>query len=129
MIKSQFIKWHSWALGLSLVYVLISFFITALEPFLGFTALTIFMFLVIAGLFYFLSVHFIDHSNKQLFGNIILASTFLKIMLSIAMMGGYYYLYQPQSKLFILPFFVIYFIFTTFETIFLVKINLNGKKG
>ena len=66
-------------------------------------------------------------SNKNLFTTIVLGFTFSKIFLSLIVVLGYYQLAQPTSKLFLLPFFIVYLIFTIFETYLMMQIGQNTK--
>lgn len=47
---------------------------------------------------------------------------FLKIISSILFVLFYYYQYQPATHLFVLPFFLVYALYTIFELYFLTKI-------
>lgn len=128
MIRNSFIKSFIWSFGLSLMFVFLQYFIPVIEEHIHLSIISIILFAAVSILLYFLALRFVNHSNKLLFGNIILAATFIKMLMAIAVLFGYYSIKQPESKWFILPFFVIYFIFTLFETIFLVQINLHGKQ-
>jgi hypothetical protein len=66
-------------------------------------------------------------SNKGLFTGIVLGFTFGKIFLSLLIVIGYHQLAQPNSKIFILPFFLVYLIFTIFETYIMMQIGQQSK--
>ncbi len=129
-MRKSFIKWHLYALFFSAVFIAVQLVISGLRPFMDLSIYALLLFSLFALAIYFISIKFIYHSNKYLFGNIILISTFVKILLSMATIFTYYYFKSPESKLFILPFLVVYLIFTIFETIFLVQINTSesGRK-
>ena len=63
-----------------------------------------------------------QHSDKQLFGHFFLLSTGAKLIISLAIVGLYVRRYNPSDKLFILPFFAIYLIYTGFELYFMNKL-------
>lgn len=129
-MRNSFIKWHLYALFFSAVFLAVQLAIVQLRPFLDLSLYAILLFSIFAIVIFFISMKFIHHRNQFLFGNIILISTFVKILLSMATIFTYYYLKAPESKLFILPFLMVYLIFTIFETIFLVQINTSesGRK-
>ena len=66
-------------------------------------------------------------TNKNLFTTIVLGFTFGKIFLSLFVVLGYYQIAQPTSKIFLLPFFIVYLIFTIFETYLMMQIGKNTK--
>lgn len=123
MVRKKFLYWHFMALLSCLLFVAIQFFIPGISKYIDLSILSMVLFLVFSIFLYLVALQFVDHPNKFLFGNIILASTFVKIVMSVIFVFVYFYFSNPSSKVFILPFFVIYLIFTVFETIFLVQIN------
>ena len=60
--------------------------------------------------------------NKMLFHNLIIITIFAKMFLSVFVLLIYKKIFQPETKNFTLPFFLVYFIFTIFETYFMVKL-------
>ena len=62
-------------------------------------------------------------SNKSLFTGMVLGFTFGKIFLSIVVVIGYFKFGNPPSRLFILPFFIVYLIFTIFETYIMMQVG------
>ena len=61
--------------------------------------------------------------NKNDFTNAVLGFTVGKMFLAILVILGYSLLAQPPDKLFIIPFFAIYLIYTIFETYFMMKLG------
>ncbi len=55
-------------------------------------------------------------SNKYLFIRIIVINVFVKIFLSFALFFAVFQLSKPSSRFFIIPFLMVYLIFTFFET-------------
>ncbi len=60
--------------------------------------------------------------NKNRFTNTVLMFTFVKLVAGVLAILIYYLNIKPESKLFIVPFFVIYFAFTIFESYFMMKL-------
>lgn len=60
--------------------------------------------------------------NKLLFHNLIIITIFAKMFLSVFALLIYKKIFHPETKNFTLPFFLVYFIFTIFETYFMVKL-------
>jgi hypothetical protein len=71
---------------------------------------------------YYLAKRAAVSENKSLFHNLIIASVFFKMFLSVIILVIYRKLMQPDSGRFVLPFLLVYFIFTIFETYFMVKL-------
>lgn len=80
-------------------------------------------------LMYILAKNLVKSSNKFAFSHLIMSSMMLKMMLSVVIVMMYRKMMQPDSHLFILPFFLIYFISTIFETYFMVKIAKTPNKN
>lgn len=76
---------------------------------------------------FFLGSKTAKSSNKGLFTAVVLGFTFGKIFLSLFTVIGYFKLGNPSSKLFLLPFFIVYLIFTIFETYLMMQIGQHSK--
>ncbi|MCO6488839.1 MAG: hypothetical protein J5I98_10495 [Phaeodactylibacter sp.] len=64
-----------------------------------------------------------ESDNKNDFTNAVLGFTAGKMFLAILVLLGYSQLAQPPDKLFIIPFFAVYLIYTIFETYFMMKLG------
>lgn len=62
-------------------------------------------------------------SNKNDFTTVLMGFTAGKMFLAIIAIYGYNQLAQPATKLFIVPFFSVYFIYTAFETYFMMRLG------
>ena len=62
-------------------------------------------------------------ANKNNFTNVFLVFLMLKLFLCAGLMIGYLKILEPETKLFILPFFGLYIIYTIFEVFFLIKLG------
>ena len=69
-----------------------------------------------------------NNDNKNTFIGLMYAYMGGKMFLSVVLIMLYYFYVEPETKLFILPFFVVYLIFTIFESYFLMKLNENSGK-
>lgn len=61
--------------------------------------------------------------NKNNFTNVFLIFLMLKLFLCAGLMIGYLKILEPETKLFVLPFFGLYIIYTVFEVLFLIKLG------
>lgn len=80
-------------------------------------------------LMYVLAKILVRSSNKFAFSHLIMSSMMLKMMLSVVIVMQYRKMMQPDTHLFVLPFFLIYFISTIFETYFMVKVAKTPDKN
>lgn len=85
--------------------------------------LSVFLFIVISIAMYFLGKWAINHPNKNLFTNLLYLFMGGKMFLSIILIYSYNLIAEPKTKLFIIPFFVVYIFYTIFESHFLIKLN------
>ena len=72
---------------------------------------------------YFLSLRAAKSRDKNLFLQQVLATTFMKMLLCIVIIVGYFKFAEPPSKMYAIPFLIIYLIFTIFETYFMMKLS------
>ena len=84
----------------------------------GFVLFTIFM--------YFTARSSALSSNKNTFTNAILGFTMGKMMIALMIIFAYLFLAEPPDNLFIIPFFLVYVFFTSFETYFMMKLGRMG---
>lgn len=68
-----------------------------------------------------------QQENKNMFTNVIMGFTMIKLFLTMAVVLGYDQIVQPDNKRFIIPFFGIYLIYTVYETWFMMKIGKVNK--
>ncbi|MEO0731295.1 MAG: hypothetical protein AAFZ52_00555 [Bacteroidota bacterium] len=78
------------------------------------------------GIFY-LGKRTVGAENKYLFGNVFIGITVFKLFLCGGVMAAYTLLGEPQNKLFVIPFFFTYLVYTALEMTFLVKLAAEGK--
>jgi len=61
--------------------------------------------------------------NKHDFTNTFLGFLVGKLFLCGGLIIGYFYLAEPSSKLFVLPFFGVYIVYTIFEVVFMSRLG------
>ncbi|PPK88661.1 hypothetical protein CLV84_1631 [Neolewinella xylanilytica] len=88
-----------------------------------FTVVTLVLLLGVCVALFFLGRRSAGAENRMLFSNVFLAGTMAKMFLCGMLVVGYVIVAEPSSKLFILPFFWLYFVFTGFEVYFLMKLS------
>lgn len=87
-----------------------------------FSLLTLVAFLLFTLVLYYFADRTAAATNKLLFGNVFLGGTLVKMMLCGVLVVGYALLGQPLNKLFVVPFFLLYFVYTAFEVVFLLRL-------
>jgi hypothetical protein len=89
--------------------------------------ISIFIFIIISVISYLFGLKTANSTNKFDFGNLFIIITILKLFIFLLTFVAYKLLFEPSDKLFILPFFIIYIIFTTFEVRLLMKIGKESE--
>jgi len=117
-------------LGLSVCASLL--FVAAANFFLGDNAewklslLSIILFATLSLVVYNMANRALNSSDKYLFVRIIILNVIVKILLSFALFLLFYYISKPSSRFFIVPFLLVYLIFTIFETNVLTRQSKSG---
>lgn len=83
-------------------------------------AIAIFVLLSIG--IYFIGKRTAASKNKFAFNNIVMGTTIFKMFFSGILIAAYAILAKPTDKIFVLPFFLIYLLFTAYEVYVLVKL-------
>lgn len=110
---------------ISLITALIIQLLHAQFPILGdylFSFISIVFFTVFCVLVYRLHLMATKSTDKSLFSRIFLVSIFLKLMFCILLVVGNLLLAKPDNYYFVLPFFLVYIIYTIFEVNFIIKL-------
>ncbi len=84
-------------------------------------------FILMAMIIYFLIDRSMRYANGKSVIGLVILNVFLKLVVSFGFVAMYVKNYQPQQKLFIVPFLMTYLIFAIFETWFL-NIQARGVK-
>ncbi|MCB0546336.1 MAG: hypothetical protein KDD19_02055 [Phaeodactylibacter sp.] len=112
--------------ALSLVTAILLYFLNRQPQLQAYSALSwisLGAFVSLSVLMYLAGYRAAMSENKNDFTNAILGFTVAKMFLAILVLIGYTQLARPQDKLFIIPFFGIYLIYTIFETYFMMKLG------
>ncbi len=105
------------AAALILVLQQFSFF----KPLLAPSWFSLAYFSVSTALLYFLAHQGTQSRQHAKFMAFIFGAMGIKVMFSVIIIVGYYFIFKPGSRLFILPFLFFYVVYTIFETIYLAK--------
>lgn len=99
-----------------------SHYLLAIDYALPLTVGTIFLFILFCVGLFWISSRTAGADNKFLFTNVFMVATMLKLFLCGGIIAAYAILAEPENKLFVVPFFLSYLIYTTLEIVFLVKL-------
>jgi len=83
-------------------------------------------FVLISMLMFFTGRSSAQSDNKNTFTSTVLGFTAGKMMLAIMIVFAYIKLAEPADRFFVIPFFAVYFLFTAFETYFMMKLGRTG---
>ena len=112
--------------GLCLLGIVSLYQFPALAPGIPLAWISLAFFVLFSLLTYVVALRISKSSKKEHFINLILAFTLIKMLFSFLLIAAYAHLATQSSKLFALPFFGIYLLFTIFESAFMIRV---GKRG
>ena len=72
---------------------------------------------------YYMGIRTAASKDRNAFTRTVLGFTGVKMFLAIVMLVIYVEIVKPLSRHFLLPFFIIYFIYTIYETYFMMKLS------
>lgn len=102
-------------------------FYPPLSPYFDFGLLCLFFFLLLSLLMYFTGRRAAVSAQRGFFTQLILVFTIVKMFLSVVLVFVYFKVRQPDSNWFLLPFFLVYLIYTIFESYFMIRIGKSTK--
>ena len=120
-------QWKGFVTQLLLVTlftVILLYFCYTLLPISQYLALGIIglvFFVLLSILIFYLARKAAVAKNLNAFTHLIMYNLLIKLFFSFIIVMAYYYLVRPEERLFIVPFIVIYLIFTIFEALFLSR--------
>ncbi|THH40350.1 hypothetical protein [Neolewinella litorea] len=123
MLTSRFLTLLTGVTLLAVAGVALSHLLLPIGYALPFTITTLVVFILLCLAIFFLGRRSAGAENRLLFSNVFLASTVMKMFICGALVVGYVVLGEPESKLFIVPFFWLYLVYTGFEVYFLMKLS------
>jgi len=84
--------------------------------------LSLLFFIALSAFIFFSGKRSAVNANKNAFTNTVLGFTMTKMLICAIIVVAYHKIVQPESKWFLLPFFVTYLVFTAFETYWMMKL-------
>lgn len=86
------------------------------------SVMTVVLFTILSIVLYIALRISVKSTNKQLFISYTILNMIIRMVMSIGLLLMYREIYKPVDGKFVLPFLVIYILFTIFETSFMLKI-------
>ncbi len=119
-----------WLTGISAISALALFFLLQSAKFTAhapFTWSTLAFFVLFTVLAFFYGSMAARSKNKHQFTNAFMGLTMGKMMISGMIVAAYWFVVKPGDKLFIVPFFAIYLVYTVFEAAVLMQVGSEAK--
>ena len=123
MLTSRFFGLLAAVSGLAALGAFLCHWLLPIDYAVPFTIATGLVFAFICVALFFLGRRSAGAENRMLFSNVFLGLTMVKMLLCGMLVVGYVLLGEPASKLFIVPFFWLYLVYTGFEVYFLMKLS------
>lgn len=87
-----------------------------------------FIFMAVSSWFYLNKLmKAVNSTNKNIFIQTVMVNIFVKMVSILMIVVIYYKIYDPKEKVIIIPFLIIYLIYSVFETYFSYKLALKSK--
>ena len=115
------------SIGVLVTNLILTFSIPSLQNHLRITWWSLLFFIIISIFMYMMGDKAMKSSNKYEFNHIVIGFVLFKMFVSIVIILLYKKKFHPESKLFIVPFFIVYFSFTIFETYFMTQLTRRKK--
>ena len=106
----------------AIIGALTSHYLLPIAYALPLTIVTIVLFVAFCGGLFYLGKRTARAKNKFLFTNVFMGVTMLKLFICGGLIAAYIFLGHPENKLFVVPFFISYLVYTTLEITFLIKL-------
>jgi len=94
-----------------------------LQNYMDISWISLALFALICLAMFFGALSAVKNKNKNSFITAIMGFTTVKLILAAIVIFAYHQIAEPATNFFILPFFVIYFIYTAFELYFMMKVG------
>lgn len=128
MTQKLFLKLLCSTIGILLIVLTVIHSFQIFRPHIGLSIGMVVMFVLLAIVNYTLGEKAVQSDNKYLYNNLIIGNFILKMICSISIVVAYVKIIAPTDTYFVMPFIVIYVIFTIFEVTFMMKqANVNPK--
>lgn len=129
MLNKKFWQQLGWLTLCTLLLVAALHAFPGLRPHWPLSALSILLFTGLSVLIFFFGKRAATATNKHLFTNLVMGFTLVKMLFSGFIIVAYTLLAAPGNKLFVLPFFLVYSIYTAFEVYIMVKLARYTEKA
>lgn len=93
------------------------------SPYQFFSLYSLLFLALVSIVMYFLAEKSAQSPDKNAFTRMLMVFSFVKMFLAGAWVIGYHKIFQPKDAFFLIPFFLIYVVFTGFETAFMTKLG------
>jgi hypothetical protein len=123
MGNKQFLMQLTATTGISAVICAGLHQVPAIAPHFWVSISSILTFIIISLGLFFYGKKMARSENKYAFNHLITASVLGKIVISMVILMIYFKGFSPENRLFVVPFLIVYAIFTIFETSFLTKLS------
>ncbi|MEZ5058490.1 MAG: hypothetical protein R2879_15765 [Saprospiraceae bacterium] len=123
-------KFYSQLALVSVVMLSVLFGMKFIKPLAPYFWLSIFIwafFIFYSVLMYIVGSLSLKNENQKSFTSLVIGFTFGKMLLAVLIIVVYSQGYNPESQLYVVPFFLIYIVYTIFETSFMMRLG-NPKK-
>jgi hypothetical protein len=122
MSDQVFYKQFGITFGVAFLLVLISYFIKVLAPYIGLSIAGFVFFNLLTLVIYIFAKRSLKSSNKYLFNNLVILNVMVKMFVSVGIIISFQRISQPSDNWYVVPFLVLYLIYTIFETYMLTKL-------
>ncbi|HHH54305.1 MAG TPA: hypothetical protein ENK91_11650 [Bacteroidetes bacterium] len=127
MTDNSFWKYFGFLSGVVFLIILLFYQFDSFKPDILLTIIGYIFMMLATSAFYLASIKAINSTNKMAFIQLVMFNVMLKIVGFMVIAAIYYKIVHPEEKYFIIPFLVIYFIYTIFETGFIYNLALKNK--
>ena len=98
-------------------------FVPLFAPHFLFAVISLGVFFLLSAVMYFFAVRAAVSKDKNAFTRLIMGFSFAKMLPVIILVVVYKKIQNPEDGFFLIPFFLIYVVFTIFETVFMTKLG------
>jgi len=118
-------KFYAQLSRVSLMLLVVLFLIHSFPPFANYwdvSIISMIFYILLSIVMFYFGKNTAGNANKNDFSRVAFASIFGKMMLTVVLVVIYFKIKQPANQNFLLPFFLIYLVYTVFETAFMMKL-------
>ena len=122
MNQIQFFRKLMLLLAFVVPLLVIFHFIPVLRPYDGLNLSAFIFFNLLCLGAYYLGKKSLNSPNKYLFNQLIMLNVIIKMIVSISIILIYHTFFTPETNWFVMPFLILYLIYTVFETYLLTSL-------